>query len=285
MELIDAAFERSIDFEYYESIAQVFTGDVVDDHWLELPNYVIGQLRGGWIHLEVAGRPPLRVEDGEAYVIPANLSHRYWIHNLGRMRISNAHILYRILGNFDLLGWFEHPLSIAGADADRIGSLCRQMVELARSPAAASIPALVRKKALGLELLSTILERSRLRPTAERLLGESSRLRPALDHIQAHLSEPIARKTLARLACLSEPRFHAVFKKALGHAPLDYVKRLRLSKAQSLLIETELAVGEVGEASGYGDPYHFSRSFKSALGVSPTEYRRLGRERRQRLLA
>jgi AraC family transcriptional regulator, transcriptional activator of pobA len=48
-------------------------------------------------------------------------------------------------------------------------------------------------------------------------------------------------------------------------------------EARRLLLQTDLAVEEVGRRVGYGDPGYFVRSFGRAHGVTPLGWRRAGR--------
>jgi transcriptional regulator GlxA family with amidase domain len=57
-------------------------------------------------------------------------------------------------------------------------------------------------------------------------------------------------------------------------APLEYVKQIRLKKAQTLLADTGENVESIGSAVGYGDAIHFSRQFKAFSGMSPRDYRK-----------
>jgi len=54
---------------------------------------------------------------------------------------------------------------------------------------------------------------------------------------------------------------------------MQYVGRLRLARARELLDRSRLNVAEVARASGFCDPFHFSRVFKREFGVSPRNYR------------
>lgn len=66
----------------------------------------------------------------------------------------------------------------------------------------------------------------------------------------------------------------ATFKQSTGYSPIDYLIRIRLEKAASLLTETDASLRTISAGVGYKDVYYFSRLFKKKLGVSPAEYRR-----------
>ena len=48
---------------------------------------------------------------------------------------------------------------------------------------------------------------------------------------------------------------------------------MRMNKAAELLKDDRLTVAEVGYKVGVGDPYYFSKLFKSFFGISPAKYR------------
>ena len=58
-----------------------------------------------------------------------------------------------------------------------------------------------------------------------------------------------------------------------GQTPMRYLSELRMAAAKHLLIDSRLSVKEISPLVGYPDPFHFSRSFKQACGVSPQQYR------------
>lgn len=53
----------------------------------------------------------------------------------------------------------------------------------------------------------------------------------------------------------------------------EFIHRLKIAEARSILLNTELTVKEVGDALGYKDSFYFSRVFKRITGVSPRSYR------------
>lgn len=67
--------------------------------------------------------------------------------------------------------------------------------------------------------------------------------------------------------------FTTVFKKQVGLSPQEYLMQYRLKEAVRRLLETDLSIQEIAGQVGYENALTFSRMFKNAYGVSPTEYR------------
>ena len=66
----------------------------------------------------------------------------------------------------------------------------------------------------------------------------------------------------------------SLFHKKTKMRILDYIAKVRISKAQSLLIETDLNVKDISEAVGYRSTRYFTNLFKSSTGETPSEYRK-----------
>ncbi len=86
-------------------------------------------------------------------------------------------------------------------------------------------------------------------------------------------AEPDILAQLIERSGLSEKSFTRRFKAATGHAPLDYVQRLRIEEAKELLETTALPVAAIGHAVGYEDTSFFRRLFKRRIGTTPARYR------------
>lgn len=56
-------------------------------------------------------------------------------------------------------------------------------------------------------------------------------------------------------------------------SPQEYLIRLRVEKAQQMLVHSTMPVSQVASKVGYDDPLAFSKMFKQRTGSSPTEYR------------
>ena len=54
---------------------------------------------------------------------------------------------------------------------------------------------------------------------------------------------------------------------------MAYLRGRRMEVARTMLTEGDASIEQVARAVGYQDPYHFSRSFRQAVGQPPTQYR------------
>lgn len=93
-------------------------------------------------------------------------------------------------------------------------------------------------------------------------------------YLSMRLAEPVSVADLARRAHLSPSHFAAAFRRQFGLAPHQYLTRLRIEHAQSLLTTTDTPVAEVATLCGFADAAHFTKTFRRATGTTPAAYRR-----------
>lgn len=67
----------------------------------------------------------------------------------------------------------------------------------------------------------------------------------------------------------------STFRRYCGCGVGDYIRQLRVSYASRELANSESALVEIGQASGFADQSHFSRTFKRFTGMTPARYRSL----------
>ncbi|MEP7296471.1 MAG: AraC family transcriptional regulator [Burkholderiales bacterium] len=95
---------------------------------------------------------------------------------------------------------------------------------------------------------------------------------PVLDHIAAHLADPLPLNHLAAITGLSVWRFATVFRERMGVAPHHYVSLQRVRHAQDLLRQGA-SVASAASESGFCDQSHLSRRFKRLCGMTPGQFR------------
>jgi AraC-like DNA-binding protein len=83
-------------------------------------------------------------------------------------------------------------------------------------------------------------------------------------------------KSIPQLASelgLAHDAFRRSFAKVHGQSPLQYRNQRRLELAVEMLQRTSLSISEIARRLGYADPFAFSKAFRSAIGVSPRDFR------------
>ena len=65
--------------------------------------------------------------------------------------------------------------------------------------------------------------------------------------------------------------FHRTFKQVTTDSPMQYIKKIRLNKAKSLIVHQGTRANEAAYKVGYESTSQFSREFKLYFGVPPTE--------------
>lgn len=100
----------------------------------------------------------------------------------------------------------------------------------------------------------------------------------SIQYIEDHYMLKLTLPLLSKRAGLSIGHYSVRFKKRTGQTFSSYLKLLRIEKAKLLLAKNELTAKEAAHSVGFGDYFHFSRTFKELTGLSPTEYRQQLRE-------
>lgn len=98
-------------------------------------------------------------------------------------------------------------------------------------------------------------------------------------YVESHLEEnDLSSTTMAEDFCLSPRQFSRRVKELTGVDTTHFIRASRIQRARHLLAQTELAVSEICMQCGFDSPNYFSRTFRSDVGLSPTEYRRKCKE-------
>ena len=98
-------------------------------------------------------------------------------------------------------------------------------------------------------------------------------LRQIHDYLSANLHEPLTLNDIAMRVALSRHYFCTAFRRATGFTPLEYLTYLRVEKAKAMLQGSDLPIGDIGFAVGYGTASAFTASFRRVTGTTPSLYR------------
>ncbi|CQR57269.1 response regulator transcription factor [Paenibacillus riograndensis] len=92
-----------------------------------------------------------------------------------------------------------------------------------------------------------------------------------IEYIHTHYAEDITLEHLASQLYISKNYLNQLFKKVTGETFTNYVIRVRIEKAKTLLQGGSHLIYEVSEMVGYQNVPYFSTLFKKYCGVSPSE--------------
>jgi AraC family transcriptional regulator len=100
------------------------------------------------------------------------------------------------------------------------------------------------------------------------------RINKVIDYLEEHLDEPHCLETVAEVAHFSPFHFHRIFRALTGETLNNYIRRVRLQKAASLLLnDASLSVSDTAMACGFNSTEVFCRSFRQQYGKNATEFR------------
>lgn len=92
-----------------------------------------------------------------------------------------------------------------------------------------------------------------------------------LQEMRMNQSRFISPEEAAEMAHMSVRTMSTRFKQIMGKSLHEYQLKMKLEMAYQTLRVSHYSVKEVAQLFGFSDPYHFSRVFKKAYGMSPSQ--------------
>lgn len=274
-----------IPYSYYECrIPELFAG--VPLHWhgeLEI-NYIIegcGEF--------ICGEEKFRSEEGDIIIIPPKLLHAIYPCEDHIQRYDT------IVFSPDLIGAREGDRCAAECIQPIVNGSLNSMIRITKGHKFYSYLKKIAENIfscakgntglhdllLKSELLRMLwlLQSSGSIPRGERPNAARSELiRPVIDYIGDNFRENLTVEQLADRAHLSKSYFMSLFKQTAGIGAIEYITQLRIKEACELLSDTEMTIAEAALECGFRNLSNFNRQFKSSMGCTPLDYRRLNRK-------
>ena len=104
--------------------------------------------------------------------------------------------------------------------------------------------------------------------------SRNAHLIAAIRLMQANLEDPLTVAQIAQGAGISKRQLERGFAQHTGLSPRRYYTGMRLSRAYSLLSETDLPIAEIAAATGFGGASAFTRAFRAKFDVAPGKFRK-----------
>ena len=101
--------------------------------------------------------------------------------------------------------------------------------------------------------------------------GTFSQVAHVLKVMQSEYAAKLDVEQLASTARMSASAFHRAFKEITSDSPMQYLKKIRLTKARDLMVQESMKAYIAADQVGYESSSQFSREFKRYFGQSPAE--------------
>lgn len=166
--------------------------------------------------------------------------------------------------NDDVLCELSHPRlsSIAPSSFEQgraAGQLLERLLAGGRAP----------RKPLRLPPLE-LIERA----SSDILAVSDQDLLAAIRFIREHAHEGITVRDVLRATPVSRRWLELLFQRHLQRSPADEIRRMRLNRARTLLVDRSLSMLQIALRCGFGSQAQFCASFRRDAGVTPSEFRR-----------
>lgn len=99
-----------------------------------------------------------------------------------------------------------------------------------------------------------------------------------MNYLEEHIGDTELKvDDLAGTVNLGRTVFYGKMKSIVGMAPVDFVRHIRMQRAEELVTKSKLTFSQIAYSVGYSDPKYFSKCFKKETGMTPSEYRQIHR--------
>ena len=99
------------------------------------------------------------------------------------------------------------------------------------------------------------------------------RVHHIMNRIIRHPDEEHRLVDLAHEAGLTPSHFCRVFRRATGLSPHQFVLKVKLERAQQMLVQTTMPLSGIADSLGFTSQSHFSRAFRQFSGETPSAFR------------
>ena len=118
------------------------------------------------------------------------------------------------------------------------------------------------------------LENDNVRESANREI-----INKAVQYIDDNLTNTLSLEELSKFVGFSPIYFHNMFKTSTGLTLHQYVEILRIKKASTLLVTTNMTLAQIALECGFSSQSYFNFAFKRKMKMTPREYVKVSNNR------
>lgn len=147
----------------------------------------------------------------------------------------------------------ERASSHAFGSEQMIGILLEEMlIRLVRRGA---------EKAQGVKISSSV-----------KLRSDNDLVKRVIAYMEENAAGSLTFSQVCRFSAQSATNLKTIFKSVTGYGVMEYYRMLKIETAKTMLREGDGNITQIADRLGYASVHYFSRYFKQATGMTPSEY-------------
>ncbi len=220
------------------------------------------------VYTERTSGKQTQVEHGSLFFLSAGTTYTWNFSNTKEGEVST------LLLEFSLSDTDGAPMTLAEGSRLLSAEPSEHTVRLfEKAVAELSAPSVIpaRAKAAMYSLLADVSGEGRVRGILD---GRFAIIEKSIRYLEKDPTQRLSIAEVAALSNVSTNYFERLFKDYAGVSPTEYRAARKIERAERLLRETLLSVGEIALHLGFEDEAYFCRFFKLRKGLSPGAYRK-----------
>ncbi|RKP53036.1 AraC family transcriptional regulator [Cohnella endophytica] len=105
-------------------------------------------------------------------------------------------------------------------------------------------------------------------------------IKQAIQYLSLQYAQTISIAQMSSMLGYHRTHLCKLFKQSTGISPMQYLMKIRMTRAEQLLLTTSMTIEQISSSVGFGDALYFSRKFRKWRGQAPSEYRHTARNPR-----
>lgn len=95
-----------------------------------------------------------------------------------------------------------------------------------------------------------------------------------LAYIESNAKSNLTVHQISKQLYVSESKLRTSFQTEVGVSIGQYIDQQVMSKARAMLLEKGKSIAQIASSLGFCDQFYFSRKFRKAQGITPSQYRK-----------
>ncbi len=105
-----------------------------------------------------------------------------------------------------------------------------------------------------------------------KLRSDNDLVKRVIAYMEENAAGSLTFSQVCRFSAQSATNLKTIFKSVTGYGVMEYYRKLKIETAKTLLREGNGNITQIADRLGYASVHYFSRYFKQATGMTPSEY-------------